>query len=435
MIRDILNAFLAWKQAKEHLPIILRGARQVGKSWLVREFGKHFDDFAEINFDQDERAGHLFDGDLKIATLLERLSLYCEKKITPGKTLLFLDEVQECENAIKALRYFKEDCPELHVVAAGSLIDFALEKISVPVGRVQFFYLYPLSFGEFLTANNHDELRRHIHPNKPDAVLHAKILEHLKNYMWLGGMPAVVDHWIKNRDAVHCQKLQTQIITAYKQDFSKYARRQQIDYVTTLFEAVPQQLGDKFKFSNVEQNVRAAALKQALLLLEMAGIVYRCFHSSGQALPLGATKDEKKFKVFFFDIGLTQRLLGLKLKEWSTLPLEVGHLGAMAEQLVAQEYVAYSDCSMPPQLYYWHRESPGSNAEVDFLFVSDQGIVPVEVKSGVKGGMKSLGSFLESHDHAKFGLKIAQGDFCRSETLHEIPLYGLEAWLKLSSNL
>jgi predicted AAA+ superfamily ATPase len=175
------------------MPLILRGARQVGKSWLANRLAKHFPHFIELNFDADEEACRLFTGNPDINHLLEKLSLYAGKKIEPGKTLLFLDEIQECPAALKMLRYFKEKCPELHVTAAGSLLDFLLEKIGIPVGRVQFLYCYPLSFGEFLTVSGRSDLREYIKSKEIDRVIHLQLLELLKTYMWLGGMPAVVD--------------------------------------------------------------------------------------------------------------------------------------------------------------------------------------------------------------------------------------------------
>jgi predicted AAA+ superfamily ATPase len=429
MKRDLSNDLIAWKTSPLRKPILLRGARQVGKSWLVRELGKSFDFFVEINFERDQKTSRLFDADLHVTAILEKLSLYCGQKIVTGKTLLFLDEIQECENALRALRYFKEDCPELHVIAAGSLIDFALEKLGIPVGRVQFFYLHPLSFGEFLTNSNREDLRQHIHAKKADPIFHETLLELLKTYMLLGGMPAVVDSWLNHKDISLCQMLQDEIITSYKQDFNKYARRHQLEHVTKIFESIPQHLGNKFKFSNIDEDIRAYPLKQAMLLLEKAGIALLCFHTSGQAQPLGAGKDEKKFKVFFFDIGLAQKLLGLNLSEWAVTPIKVSNVGALAEQLVAQEFVAYTSHHSPPELFYWHRENRGSNAEVDFLFLKNNMIIPVEVKSGIKGGLKSMKVFLAAHKNSKFGLKISEGNFNMTPEMEEIPLYGVEAWI------
>lgn len=429
MKRDLINSLIQWKSAPYRKPLILRGARQVGKSWLVEEFSREFDSFVELNFERDRKIHSLFQGDLNIPHILERLSLYSQKKIETGKTLLFFDEIQECEDALKSLRYFKEKCPELHVIAAGSLIDFSIKTIGLPVGRVQFLYLYPLSFGEFLSASGHQEIRDHLRSHPPESLLHGRLLDILRTYLWLGGMPAVVKAWFDHKDPQICQRLQNEILIAYKQDFQKYARKKQIEHVTGVFESIPTQLGRKFKYSNVDREIRVYPLKQALQLLVQAGVATLCFHSSGQGQPLGAGKNEKKFKVFFFDVGLAQKILGLNLREWIVAPLEASHLGGIAEQFVAQEFAAYHTPDSPAELYYWHRESPKSNAEVDFLFLKEGQVVPVEVKSGVKGGLKSIRVFLETHKNTSFGLKISSGIHEGTDRLREIPLYGVEGWL------
>lgn len=430
MRRDLLINLEEWKEHPFRKPLIIRGARQVGKSWLIEEFGKQFESYIKINFEQNPEAKQFFEGDIHIPRLLEKLNLFSGKTIVPGKTLLFLDEIQECERALIALRYFKEDCPDLHVIAAGSLLDFAIEKLGVPVGRIQFLYLHPISFGEFLTAQNRDDLRQFILKQSDDNVIHAQLLEHLKNYVWIGGMPAVVSGWLQTKDVKICQELQDEILQTYRQDFQKYAHKQQLHTVEKIFEAVPQQLGRKFKFIDVDSDSRAEPLKNALFLLLKAGIVHIAYHSSGQGQPLGATKSEKKFKVFYFDVGLAQRMLGLDLKHWVTAPLEVRHVGAIAEQLVAQEYIAYHFIKSYPELYYWHREEKQSNAEVDFLFLKNGLIVPVEVKSGTRGGYKSIHHFLETHPHSKMALKITENPFDNEKPIQNIPLYGLEGWLK-----
>lgn len=429
MNRKLLDKLITWSTDPLRMPLILRGARQVGKSWLIEEFGKQFKSFIKINFDKQPNAKAIFEGDIHIPTILERLSLYTHQQIIPGESLLFFDEVQECENCLKSLRYFKEDLQELHVIAAGSLIDFILEKIGVPVGRVQFLYLYPLSFAEFLIANNRDDLNQYIHLQKSDAIINQVINDYLKTYLWLGGMPAVISAWLQYKNPTKCQELQDSIIISYKQDFEKYAKKNQIHFVEKVFESIPVQLGRKFKYTTVDSDLKILPIKEALLLLIKAGIAYPCYHSSGQTPILGSEKDSKKFKIFFVDIGLLQRMLGLDLRNWVTQPFDLKLLGSAAEQLVAEEFIAYSKSNMPAELYYWHREEKNSNAEVDFLFLKNGKVVPVEVKSGVKGGMKSLISFLRSHPHSSYGLKISNNTFAKQKDLEEIPLYGVDSWL------
>lgn len=429
MKRDLLRILIDWKESPLRKPLILRGARQVGKSWLINELGTTFDTFIKIDFDKDKKARSIFNNQGKLAEIIFDLEIYTEQKIIPGKTLLFFDEIQECPEAINTLRQFKEDMPELHVIAAGSLLDLILDKVGMPVGRVQFMYLHPLSFGEFLTAEGRDDLRAYILTCNVSKTIHEQILTLLKTYMWLGGMPAIVDAWIKYQKITLCQELQDEIIAAYTQDFYKYAKQKNVEYVTKIFESIPVQLGKKFKFSNVDNDVRSAHLKEALMLLAKAGVAHICFHTAAHEQPLGASLDEKKFKVYLFDIGLAQRMLGLVLKDWQFAPLGVKTLGGIAEQLVAQELIAYNSIKSKADLYYWHREAKNSNAEVDFVTLKDQKIVPIEVKAGTTGHLRSMHAFLDSHPNSNYGLKIAENLFSQHDNIIEIPLYGIEAWL------
>jgi predicted AAA+ superfamily ATPase len=429
MKRDRLKDLIDWRHDRYRKPLILRGCRQVGKSWLVDEFGKEFDRFIKINFEKNKLVHHYFSADLNVNTILEKLSIHSNTKIEPGKTLIFFDEIQCCEGAIQSLRYFKEECPELHIIAAGSLLDFALNKLGIPVGRVQFMQLYPLSFSEYLTAIGYQGIRDFLLKGENDPVIHHQALEHLKNYMWLGGMPAVIDAWIKDKDPNICQRIQDEIIESYQIDFHKYAKTHESPYVAKVFEAIPAMLGTKFVYSRVDKDSRSDVIKNALLLLDVAGIAKRCFHTSAQHPPLGAEASDKKFKVYYFDIGIAQRLLGLDVRQWLLKPLQLSNQGEMAEQLVAQEMLAYSDFHKASHLYYWHREAKSSNAEVDFVVMKGGDIVPVEVKSSIKGSMKSLNMFLECHANSSYGLKISEGQFSKHDNLVEIPLYALESWL------
>ena len=435
MKRDLIQQLSDWRFDPFRKPLILRGARQVGKSWLIEEFAKSFPSYVKINFEKQPETASFFEGDINIPSLLEKLHLYTGKKITAGETLLFLDEVQMCERAITTLRYFKEELPELHVIAAGSLIDFSLKKIGMPVGRVQFLYLHPLSFGEFLTALGKQELRDYMKRGDIDPVLHNKIMEDVKTYFWLGGMPAVVHAWLTSRDFQACLSLQDEIILTYKQDFEKYTKGRLIEKVETVFNAVPEHLGGKFVYAKVDPDLRAYIFKEALDCLKKAGIIHIVYHSSGQGVPLAAGKDSKRFKVYFFDIGLAQRVLGLDLKQWMTTPLNVKHIGALAEQFVAQEYIAYTAIKQPGELYYWHREERNSNAEVDFLFLIQGKIIPVEVKSGKGGKLKSLQLFLDSHIHSTWGVKISEQSLNKIYPLITVPFYGIELMLSTSANL
>jgi len=433
MKRDLMRNLQQWITDPLRKPLIIRGARQVGKSWLIKEFSKQFDHYIELNFEKDNSLIHLFQNDINISQLTQQISLITGKPVIPGKTLLFLDEIQACERAITALRYFKEDQPNLHVIAAGSLIDFALNKEGIPVGRVQFMYLHPLSFGEFLTAMGKDDLRQYTiaHYNEPlNQTLHHSLNEYLKTYFWLGGMPAVVQSFLDYKDVAICQKLQDEIIEAYRQDFLKYAKKNQIFHLTKVLNAIPRQLGCKFKFVNVDHEIRSSHLKSALDLLSDAGIAKYCYHTAAQAQPLGAEKNEKRFKVYFFDIGLVYRLMGMTEQKWILEPLSSKTTGPLTEQFVAQELIAHSAYNKSYELYYWHREAKNSNAEVDFVLTKHQDILPVEVKAGSRGTVKSIQSFLKTHEHSHTALKIFERPYAKLDNIIEIPFYSLEAFLK-----
>jgi predicted AAA+ superfamily ATPase len=429
MRRTALDFLKNWKNHPLRKPLILRGARQVGKSWLVKEFGKDFSHFVEINFEKDETVKALFEGDLDVTSLIKRLSLYTGTQIIAGETLLFLDEVQVCERALVALRFFKEELPLLHVIAAGSLIDFTLENIGLPVGRVQFLYLYPLSFQEFLLANKRDDLISYIAEQKNDVTLHKMLLELVNIYSCIGGLPSVVKTWLDHNDLTLCQSVQDEILLSYRQDFNKYTKTRQLMNVERVFANIPAQLSEKFTYTKIDRDLKAASLKEALLLLQKAGVAHIVYHSAAQALPLAATMNEKRFKVYFFDIGLAQRLLGLNLKDWLFQSFNAQHLGAITEQLVIQEYIAYISVSSPPELYYWHREEKNSNAEVDFIFIKESEIIPVEVKATRGGALKSLQQFFIAHPHLSKALKISEQPFLQHDNLEQIPFYAIEPWI------
>ncbi|GJM06403.1 MAG: ATPase [marine bacterium B5-7] len=424
-----MQTLLDWKADSGRLPLIVRGARQVGKSWLIAEFAKNYKHFVKINFEKTPSAKNMFEGDIDIQQILNELSLLSGKPVEPEHTLIFLDEVQECERAIIALRYFKEEFPQYHVIAAGSLIDFTLENIGMPVGRVQFLYMHPLSFEEYLIALGHNALIDAIHAKNISPVIHEKLLGLVKNYLWLGGMPAVIDEWILSENITRCQKIQERIINAYKQDFEKYAKKHQRMHVARVFSGVPKQLGKKFVYKHLDEELRAIDVKSAIDLLHKAGILHYCYHTAGHEQPLGAESNEKKFKLFFFDIGLALKLLGRINREWIIEPVSAKLLGPIAEQFVAQELVACQMKASKEDLYYWRREVKSSNAEVDFIIAKAGKVIPVEVKAGKSGQMKSMHAFLESHPNSSHGVKISEFPFAAQQHLLDVPFYGLNSWL------
>jgi hypothetical protein len=433
MKRDLQEYLLTWKNNRKRKPILLRGARQVGKSWLARDLGKTFDNFVEINFEKTPEPCAFFKGSLDVRQITKDISNYFGTRIIPGKSLLFLDEIQECPRAILALRYFWEDFPELHVIAAGSLLEFELRNISTPVGRIQFVYVYPLSFAEYLTAIGKENLRDMLMENDSLSIpepIHNQLLREIRNYTLLGGMPEVISDYRETGDFLNCMDIQTVLLETYRNDFIKYAKKHQVKYLRTIFDAVPLQLGHKFKYVNVSRDIKSRELSDALELLEMAGIVYKVYHSSSNGIPLKAESDPKKFKVLFFDIGLTLRLLKLDHRPLILNPdITVINNGELAELLVGLELIAYRDFKERAELYYWHREAKSSNAEVDYVTNIGDKIVPVEVKSSGTGRMKSLNLFMEIKK-SKLGVKVSDQNFSNRERVHLVPFYGIESLLK-----
>ncbi len=435
MKRLIFPQLQRWKDDPKRKPILLRGARQVGKTWIVRELGKSFPFFVEVNFELYPEVREIFQQDLNPRRIIRDLALLLEQPITPGETLLFLDEIQGAPEALNALRFFYEMLPELHVIAAGSLLDFQLERIGMPVGRVISMYLHPMSFLEFLVARNQAVAAQLIleHPGDTplSPPLHRKMLRLLGEYMAVGGMPEAVASWCATESLEACRTVHYTLIDAYRQDFNKYARKYQIKYVGLLFDTVPALMGNIFQFSQIPGNYRARDLRPALDLLEKAGLVHRVVHSAGQGIPLGAQANWKIFKLLFLDIGLAQTILGLTSASWLLQPeKEFANKGGLNEALVGQELIAYSPPNQKPQLYFWKRDKRGSNAEVDYLWQHDGEIIPLEVKSSAPGRLKSLRLFLQEHPHTPYGIRFAGLNYDRKDQLHSFPLYAVARAIK-----
>lgn len=429
-----LSVFLdKWKNDPKRKPLILKGARQVGKSWLARELGKSFDNFVEINFEKNSEARVFFDGNIDTAKIIKNLSNYLGLKISPGLTLLFLDEIQECPKAILALRYFYEDLPQLHVISASSLLEFQLRNINVPVGRINFVYVYPLSFSEYLTVSGKNNLRTMLSENEFNPVpepIHKLLNEEVRNYVLLGGMPEVVADFLEFGQFDRCKDIQTDLLETYRSDFEKYARKHQIKYLHKVFESIPMQLGNKFKYTNVSEDIKSRELGDALDMLEMAGIAYKVYHSSANGIPLKAESDIKKFKVLFFDAGLSQQLLQLDYRPL-LLNADFSQInnGAIAALFTGLELIAYQNYREKADLFYWHREAKSSNAEVDYVTTTAGKIVPIEVKSSSTGSMKSLKTFMETKK-CDLAVKVSGFNFSLFEKVQTVPFYALESFVK-----
>jgi hypothetical protein len=435
MKRDLMAFFEDWRRRAARKPVILRGARQVGKSHLVRSLGASFERFVEVDFELLPKTASLFESDLDPVRLVRDLSLATGEGIIPGRTLLFLDEIQACPRAITALRYFHERMPDLHVVAAGSLIDFALEEVGVPVGRVSFAHLHPLSFLEFLSAGGHAALRREIEePQAPDGrfapPVHDKLLRLLGEYLAVGGMPEAVATWWAGQDLAACAGIHRGLAQTYRQDFEKYARRGRQRHVASVFEAIPRLLGKKFVFQAVDPDARARELGPALALLAKAKVAHVVHHSSAGAPPLGSGINPRLFKVLFLDVALAQSLLGLDLREWVLdSPGTLANRGPVVEAFVGQEIIAYGPPDGRQDLHYWAREKRGATAEIDYLTSVGDRVIPIEVKSGTAGHHKSLSLYLESKPSAGAGALFTsrppEPDDRARDRIVRLPLYAV----------
>jgi hypothetical protein len=431
MKRDIYSALVSWKAAKNRQPLLIRGARQTGKTFIINEFGKtEYKSLITLNFERNPEYKDIFIT-FDPQEILERISLFTGKKTEAGETLLFLDEIQECPKAITSLRYFYEEMPQIHLIAAGSLLEFTLssENFRMPVGRIQYLFLFPLSFGEFLTAIGESELRTFVSDwsklEKIPENLHLKLIEYVRKYFIIGGMPAVVQEYISTRNIFDCQKIQRSILDTYSDDFAKYARKSKHQYLKKVFNAVPGMVGQKFVYTQVDREIKSRDLKEALELLETAGVVSRIRQVNGVGLPLAASVNDAYFKVIFLDVGLLHAISGIYAETAMEKDLAAIFKGAVAEQFSGQELIAYQNPFTKPTLFNWGRQAKNSTAEIDYLIELDAQIIPIEIKSGSTGRMKSLHFFIEYY-YSKKAVKISQAPFLAGNPIVSLPFYAME---------
>lgn len=419
---------LAWRNNEVHLPLLLRGARQVGKTFLVRDLAQRtFERYVEINFEEEPQYITCFDS-LTPKEILARIELLSDKTIIAGKTLLFLDEIQICPKAITALRYFKEKYPELHIIAAGSLLEFVLsdETLGFPVGRIQYMYLKPLSFREYLTAKGHDKLVQWIKEIELDSIIPIEIdkrlMDLMREYTILGGMPMVVQRYLDTNSFRECQNYQTLILRTFHDDFAKYATQTKHKYLQQVFQKVPGLVGKQIKYSEISSEMESRYLKEAISALHKAGVIIPIPATSGAGLPLDTHVNEKKYKLLFLDIGLVRRAAKLDMELLFTEDLMLLNQGALAEQWVGQELMVYQDPFDEPSLFYWFRDKKNSMAEVDYLTSVGKNIVPIEVKSGRTGSLRSLHLFLKEY-HVSLGVRISSRTLEWHDNILSLPFY------------
>lgn len=421
---------LEWKnEAFDRKPLLLRGARQVGKTHAARALGKTFRHFIEINLEGDVGAHKIFEQDHDAKRIIRQLSEHLKKDIIAGSTLLFIDEIQAVPKALTTLRYFYETMPELHVIAAGSLLDFAIEQVGMPVGRISSLYMYPMSFLEFLVALGHARWVRTILDHDLGEPLFEVLQEQLLNlvgtYLAIGGMPASVNAWIQTQTSRKVKRVHAELLDSYQQDFNKYAKKHQIKYLDALFHHALSQLSNKFMYSHVG-GYQKRELEPALVLLQKAGLVHPVVRSAGQGIPLGAQAQLDDFKIIFLDVGLSQTSLNLDITPWLIEPLNTFiNKGEIVEAFAGQEILAYADPIARGSLFYWHRENRGSQAEVDYLITLKEKVVPVEIKAGTSLRIKSMRIFLDSHQTSPYGIRFSALNYSLEDKIHSYPLYAI----------
>ena len=398
MYRDVIQYLIEWKERKDRSPLIVRGARQAGKTFAIEEFaGSYFENCLAVNLEEKpELKKVFFDNDVN--RILTELSILLNVDVQIGKTLFFIDEIQTCPEALQSLRYFKERIPGLHVICAGSLLDHLLNemKTSMPVGRVEFLQMFPMSFNEFLLALGQEKLVSYIREFDFSApfseAVHHQITRYLRYYFFIGGMPAVVKSYTEENKLSDIQRIQSNIITSFQFDFAKYGTRLQQELLRRVMQYCATNPGKKIKYSQIDRDTRSANLRESIEKLAFSRILHRVTHTNSGRVPLTEYANETVYKTIFMDIGLVNRITGIDLSGLDDLV--TASEGMLAEQFIGQSLLTLYQPWFDTQLYYWIREEKSANAEVDFLYQHGNTIFPVEVKAGKTGTLKSMQIFL-----------------------------------------
>ena len=424
MKRILMDKMKRWKDNERRKPLIIKGVRQCGKTWLLQEFGAAFyDDVAYFNFEGNDALGDRFERDLDATRIITELGILRQKAIQPDKTLIIFDEIQFCNRALTALKYFYENAPEYHIICAGSLLGIALSKpLSFPVGKVELMTLYPMSFFEFLLANGEDMLCEYLQALKPDEkvsdLFADKLENYLRNYYITGGMPEVVDTWIRTKDIAQVEAVQQQILDNYQLDFAKHAPSKDFPKLAAIWRSIPQQLSkenSKFIFSQVKKGWRAKDLEDALEWLISAGLVYKVTKIEKPSVPLSAYADQTFFKLYLSDVGLLRKLANLAAGHILQKNDEFKEFkGAMTENYVLCEMTNLFESDW----FYWKSDN---TAEVDFVLQHDTYIIPIEVKSERNNKAKSLAEYRKKYN-PKISVKTSMNNVAGAE-VRQIPLY------------
>ncbi|MBQ2760217.1 MAG: ATP-binding protein [Clostridia bacterium] len=432
MYRTAIEKLFKWKECKHRKPLIIEGARQVGKTWLMREFGRlAYEDTVYINFDSNSVMAQLFEADLDTDRLITGLELYVGRKIDPKKSLLIFDEVQEVPKALSALKYFYENAPQYHIICAGSLLGIALHQgTSFPVGKVDFLKLYPLSFNEFLMATGKERFADLL--GKCDFTMITSFkqiyIDALKHYYFVGGMPEAVQSFSENKDFEEVRQIQKRILAAYEQDFSKHAPNEIVPKLRMLWNSIPSQLAKenkKFIYGLLREGARAKDYETAIMWLNDCGLVHKVSRVNSASIPLKAYEDMKAFKLFVLDVGLLGCMAGL---HQHTLingnELFVEFKGALTEQYVCQQLKTVEDTGL-----YYYTNDKGS-CEVDFVVDTGKHIIPVEVKAQLNLRAKSLKVYREKFS-PEISVRTSMSDYKKDDGLTNLPLYAIEQLINI----
>ena len=427
MQRYALEQLIAWKNKENHKPLVIQGARQVGKTWLMQEFGKkYYRQVAYINFDIDAKSKEIFDTDYDTDRLIMDIGLSSKIKINPEDTLIILDEIQECPKALTSLKYFRENAPQYDIIVAGSLLGVAChEGTGFPVGKVSFMNLYPLSFEEFLLAMNEERFVELLRKKdfKTIKLFNNKYQKLLKQYCYVGGMPEVVKDFIENKDFESVREIQKEILSAYEEDFTKHIPANTVAKIRLLWKSIPAQLSKenkKFIYGAVKEGARARDFEAALSWLINSGLIYRVNKITKPDLPIMAYEDFSAFKLFILDVGLLGAMTHLEAEtiiDGNRIFEEFK--GAIAEQYVLQQFKTITDLL----IFYWSNET--SRAEIDFVIQIKSSVVPVEVKAETNLQAKSLKVYMEKFK-PNYAIRTSMADYKKINSLIDIPTYAIE---------